>query len=132
MCRGRRRPARVSSVFGAIDCAGVLHRIAGQRQQIHAVTVQRPLRVEASQQQQVLHQSPIRRDSSSMRDINLAISRASTLAVQLGEAADRRQRRAQFVAGVGDEAAHPLLGLRACSADDSEDATARWICAACR
>ena len=32
------------------------------------------------------------------------------LAVQLGEPADGRQRRAQLVAGVGDEPAHPVLG----------------------
>ena len=32
------------------------------------------------------------------------------LPVELGEAADRGQRRAQLVAGVGDEPAHPVLG----------------------
>ena len=32
------------------------------------------------------------------------------LAVQLGETADRGQWRAQLVAGVGDEPAHPVLG----------------------
>ena len=33
-----------------------------------------------------------------------------TLPVQLGEAPDRRERRAQLVAGVGDEPPHALLG----------------------
>ena len=35
----------------------------------------------------------------------------AALAVVLGEAADRGQRRAQLVAGVGDETPHPFLGL---------------------
>ena len=35
----------------------------------------------------------------------------AALPVVLGEAADRGQRRAQLVAGIGDESAHPLLRL---------------------
>ncbi len=37
-------------------------------------------------------------------------SDAATLPVVLGEAADGRERRPQFVTGVGDELPHPLLG----------------------
>ena len=45
------------------------------------------------------------------------------LPVVLGEAADRGQRGAQLVAGVGDEPAHPLLGARARPAR-----TRSWAC----
>ena len=42
---------------------------------------------------------------------------AAALPVVLGVAADRGQRRAQLVAGVGDELAHPLLGPAAAASD---------------
>ena len=45
-----------------------------------------------------------------MRDISISMSRAAPWRYKLGEPADGGQRRAQLVAGVGDEAAHPLLG----------------------
>ena len=92
------------------DRLGVVHGITGQRKQIHAVTVQRPLRVEAGEQQQILHKQPHpARLAFDARHQHLDVTGGS-LAVQLGESADRRQRRAQLVAGVGDEATHSLLG----------------------
>ena len=56
---------------------------------------------------------PIRAPSASIRCISrrdVLVGAHGALPVQLGEAADRGQRRAQLVAGVGDEAAHPVLG----------------------
>ena len=56
---------------------------------------------------------PIRAPSSSIRSISrrVVLGRADgALPVELGEAADRGQRGAQLVAGVGDEPAHPVLG----------------------
>ena len=57
--------------------------------------------------------TPIRAASSSMRRIAFSVSSGSPRGAhpeQLGVAADRRQRRAQLVRGVGDERAQPVLG----------------------
>ncbi len=92
------------------DRLRVVHGVAGQRQQVDAVPLQRPLRVEPGQQQQVLdeqtHPAGLALDAAHQH-LDVA---GGALPVQLGEAADRGQRRAQLVAGVGDEPAHPVLG----------------------
>ena len=92
------------------DRLRVVHGVAGQRQQVDAAPFQRPLRVEAGQQQEVLDEqahAPRLALDAAHQHLDVA---GGALAVQLGEAADRGQRRAQLVAGVGDEPPHPVLG----------------------
>lgn len=72
---------------------------------------ERALRVEAGEQQQVLDEQPHAAGlafDAAHQHLDVA---GGALPVQLGEAADRRQRRPQLMAGVGDEPAHPVLGL---------------------
>ena len=111
---------------GQVDAAlrghhpGVVHRVGGQREQVHRPAVQRALLVQPGQQQQVLDQhahpgsfllqpphDPVQVGPG---DAAGAVLQAAALPVQLGEAADRGQRGAQLVAGVGDELPHPHLG----------------------
>ena len=110
--------------------AGVVHRVGGQREQVYGLPGQRPLLVEPGQQQQVLDeqahpgrfllhpvQDPVQvvwrkpAPRGLLRRLGLVPARdqAAALAVVLGEAADRGQWRTQLVAGVGDEAPHPLF-----------------------
>ena len=92
------------------DRLRVVHGVGGQRQQVDAMPIQRPLRVQPGQQQQILdQQTHPARLALDARHQHLDVA-GGALPVQLGEAADRGQRRAQLVAGVGDEAAHPFLG----------------------
>ena len=87
-----------------------MYRIGGQREQVHPALFEWALRVEPGQQQQILDQQPHPpRFAFDPRHQHLDVA-GGALAVQLGEPADRGQRRAQFVAGVGDEPAHPVLG----------------------
>ncbi len=73
--------------------------------------------VEAREQQQILHERShaqrLRLDALERRlrrlDGGGALTAAERLQRELGVAADRRERRAQLMAGVGDERAHALL-----------------------
>jgi hypothetical protein len=95
------------------DGAGVVDGVGGQGEQVHRVALERSLLVEAGQQQQVLdqqaHPGRLVLDATHQA-VQLAWLAGSPLPVQLGEAPDGGQRGSQLVAGVGDEAAHPLLG----------------------
>ncbi len=95
-----------------VDRRGVVDDVGRQRQQVDRLPAQRPLLVQAREQQKVLHQQA--------HALGLALDpaqhprprglvRHGALAEQLGEAADRRQRGAQLVAGVGHEPAHAVL-----------------------
>ena len=97
-----RRPPRASSTASLASAA----RSTG-------VALERPALVEAGQQEQVVDEhahprrSPLRCAASPWPGRRAA--RRRTLAEELGVAADRGQRRAQLVRGVGDEPAQPLL-----------------------
>jgi hypothetical protein len=83
-------------------------------QQIDGLLLERPLLVEPGQQQQVLdeqaHPGGLLLDPTHhAAQVFGGADRA--LPVQLGKAADRGQRGPQLMARVGDEPAHPVLGL---------------------
>ena len=76
--------------------------------------VQRPTSVEAREQQQVVDErrsSAVASDSTRPSACRRRGHGLALAAGQLGVPADRGQRRAQLVAGVGDELAHPHLAL---------------------
>ena len=114
-------PARVA-VAGAqhqLDLAvggdrpGVVDGLGGQGEQVHRLPVERALLVEPGQQQEVLDQQP--HPGRLVLDpphqaVQLGRVARPALPVQLGEAPDGGQGRAQLVAGVGHEAPHPVLG----------------------
>ena len=102
---------------------GVADGVGAQPGQVHRCTLQRTPGIQPGQQQQVLHQvgHPLRlglHPTHRVRDILRQRGRITLR--QFGIAADRRQRGAQFVAGVGDELPDPALaGLpgRQCGGD---------------
>ncbi len=92
----------------------VAHRIDHQRHQIGGRVRERPPGVEPGEQQQVLHQPrhPLRlRLDPAQRVPGLRPRLLPSAPGQLGIAADRRERRAQLMAGVGDEPPDPHLAL---------------------
>src|SRR3954463_15042154 len=87
-----------------LDGAGVVHGVAGDLREVHRGDRQRPLPVQAGEGEQVLHEqahplalrlAPVHQPADVVRLPGRA------LPVELGEPADRGERRAQFVAGVG-------------------------------
>ena len=98
-------------VVGSGD-VGVADGVDDQPRKVHLLPLQRPPGVEAGQQQHVLdelrHPLGLRLDAvHRVRDV---VGDVTALALrQFGIPADRRKRRAQFVARVGDELAHPGL-----------------------
>ena len=87
-----------------------MHGVGGQCQQVHPAALQWALRVQAGEQQQVVDQQAHPAGFAfDARHQHLDVL-GRTLPVQLRESADRGQRGAQLVAGVGDEPAHPFLG----------------------
>ena len=111
------------------DRAGVMHGVGGQCQQVHPVALQRALGVQPCQQQQIFDQQahPARFTLDPRHRLLHVAGRP--LPIQLGESTNGGQRGAQLMAGVGDEPRIRSSELRANSADDSDDATAAWICA---
>ena len=112
----------------AIDCASCTESLASASRSTRWRSSGRCASRRASSRRSSTEQPHPTRLAFDARHQHLDVA-GGALPVQLGEAADRGQRCAQLVAGVGDEAAHPLLGSAGRSADDSDDATARWICA---
>ena len=98
---------------GRLDGAGVVDGVAGDLGEVDGADGERPLLVQPGQQQQVLdeqaHAGALGLDAAHQAP-DVVLRAHGALAVELGEAADRGQRRPQLVAGVGDEAAHPVLG----------------------
>jgi hypothetical protein len=92
--------------------AGVVDGVAGDRGEVDRRDGERPLLVQPGEQQQVLHEQP---HAAALgldplhEPADVVLGADGALPVELGEAADRRQRSAQLVAGVGHEAADPLL-----------------------
>ena len=95
------------------DRPGVVDGVGGQGEQVHRVPVEGALLVEAGQQEEVLdqqaHAGRLVLDPPHQA-VELGRVARPALPVQLGEAPDGGQGRAQLVAGVGDEAPHPVLG----------------------
>jgi len=91
------------------DRARVVDGVGGHPEQVDGALLERALLVEAGQQQQVLDQQahPDRLLLDATHQLGGLVG--SALPVELGEAPDGGQRGAQLVAGVRDEAAHPLL-----------------------
>ena len=91
---------------------GVADGVDDQPGQIDRFAVQRPSRVQARQQQHVLDQlgHPFGLGLDAAHRVGDVVGQFVALALrELGVAADRGQRGAQLVAGVGDELAHPGL-----------------------
>ena len=102
-------------VVGA-GCAGVGHRVHQETDQVHLLAAQLAPGVQAGQQQQVLDERrhPHRLGVHALQGIGGLLRQVGVgplAADELGVAADRGQRRAQLVGGVGHELAH--LRLRA-------------------
>ena len=99
-------PGRLRVADGLDDDAAEVDRTGGELAAL----------VEAGEQQQVLdelgHAHRLRLDAAD-RVHHVGRQLAAVQAGELGVAADRGERRAQLVAGVGDEAAHLLLALLA-------------------
>ena len=93
----------------------VADRVEDQPGQVDVAAFQRPAGVQPGQQQQVLdqrgHPLGLRRDPGER--VLGRPARAVARRRQLGVAADRGQRGAQLVAGVGDELAQPRLAVLA-------------------
>ena len=97
---GRRRP-------------GVGSGVAGERRKVDRSDVERALLVELGQRQHVLDEASHPRRlllGAAHRVVEGGLVAQPAEAVQLGVAADRRDRRAQLVRCVGDEAAQARLG----------------------
>ena len=109
-------PLRTDSVISpvAVEDAGVVDGVGGEREQVDGPPGQRALLVEPGQQQQVVDEDAHPRRlvlDPPDQPVELVRRDVAALPVVLGEAPDHAQRGAQLVAGVGDEAAHPLLRL---------------------
>ena len=103
------------SVMGRSLCGGarVLHGVGGDRRQVDRQAVERPSLVDAGEQQQLVDQDAhalgLLLDAAHGRlEVGGAVFGAAM--EELGVAADRGERRAQLVRGVGQEAAQPVLG----------------------
>ena len=101
---------------------GVADRVDHQPGQVHRLVRDGAAGVQPGQQQQVVdqagHPGALRLDPA-QRVRHVGRHRLAAAAGQLGVAADRGQRGAQLVAGVGDELAYPgLAGLPGGSAAD--------------
>ena len=117
---GRRGPSTGSSGrsscqtwSGPAACAS-LTASTTIRVTVDRLAVQRPAGVEPGEQQQVVDEAVIRVASDSTRPSAWATDGGTgsrSRRVSSGVPADRRQRGAQLVAGVGDELAHPHLAL---------------------
>jgi hypothetical protein len=73
------------------QCLGAVHHIAGECEQIHRPNLERALRVQAGQHQQILHQQahPPGLGLDALEHLSRILARP--LPIQLGEAADGRQ-----------------------------------------
>ncbi len=105
------------------DRLSVVHRVGGQGQQIHPMLLQRSMRVEPGQQQQVLdEQTHSARLTFDAVHQHLDIT-GGTLAVQLGEARIVVSGvRSSWLASVMKRRIRSSE-VRACSADSSDDAS---------
>ncbi len=95
---------------------GIAGRLDRQPGQVHGFALERPSRVEPGQQQQVIYQDghPGRLRLDPSQGVRHFLGhRARVPQGQLGVAADRGQRGAQFVRGVGGEPAQPGFARRA-------------------
>ena len=96
-----------------VDGAGVLGRVGSEHREVDVADLHRPPAVEPGQHEKVLdqaaHPAGLSLDAAHGAGHLRGLAHGA-LPVQLGVAADRCQRGAQLVGGVGDELAHPLLG----------------------
>ncbi len=92
--------------------AGVLHRVARERGDVDRLAVSLRLLVEPREREQVLHQHAhpcgLFLDPAHRPRVARGVARCAH-PEQLGVAADRGERRAQLVGGVGEELAQPLF-----------------------
>jgi hypothetical protein len=92
--------------------AGVVDGVARDGGEVDRLDRERALLVHAGEQEQVLdeqaHPAALALDPLHQPP-DVVVTAHGALPVQLGEAADRGERGAQLVAGVGDEPPHPVL-----------------------